>query len=153
MKYQLSKFREFLKTPFPYLFLLLCIFLASTLLGNLGFRNSFVESSDKAVTKNSEKYELCLVCSGPGAQDQLSDIGFTVANFILFPVTAASTATLNAAASVTSPDAYRPYFVYPVFLSLTALYGILLPFAIASAYEKLDQRMSKQSRHQSIYSR
>ena len=153
MKYQLSKFREFLKTPFPYLFLLLCIFLASTLLGNIGFRKSFHESGNNSMTKNSERYELCLVCSGPGAHDALSDIGFTVANFVLFPVTAATTVSVGIVDSISKRAGSSSYLIYSVFLGLTSLYGVVLPFVIASVYEKIDEHMCENNRQQSVYSR
>ncbi|NNE68124.1 MAG: hypothetical protein HKN33_16290 [Pyrinomonadaceae bacterium] len=142
MKYQLQRFAEFLRTPFPYLFLALCIFLASTLLSNNGFVNALqgIESG--------ERYELCLICSGPGAHDALSDIGFTVANFVLFPVTAASHAIAAAARRIEPVNAT---FVYVVFLSGSLMYGFVLPFLIFKGYESFDRFVARKAGQRSVF--
>ena len=146
MKYQLRNFTEFLRTPFPYLFLALCIFLATTLLGNAGFVRA-LDGNDSRL-KSEDRYELCIVCSGPGSRDALSDIGFTVANFVLFPVTATSTAAILAARWV---EPVNRTFVLSVYLMITLVYGILLPFGIFSAYAALDSRMARTASGGSLF--
>lgn len=148
MKYQISKFTEFLKTPFPYLFLALCLFLATTLLGNAGFRNALQQNDSAIQTKSADKYELCLVCSGPGAHDALSDIGFTVANFILFPVTLATTGLTDLVSRV---EPVTNGFVYAAYLTLSLLYGLVLPFLIFVAYEAFDSWLVKNTTSPSVY--
>ena len=146
MKNQLLKFKEFLKTPFPYLFLALSIFLASTLLGNAGFRNSMTGADLNM--QDAQRYELCLVCSGPGAQDALSDLGFTVANFVLFPVTLAAT---GAAILSRQIEPVNNTFVYAVYLLFSFLYGFVMPFAIFMGYEAIDARIAKSRTSDSVY--
>ncbi|MDH3491942.1 MAG: hypothetical protein OEM82_00180 [Acidobacteriota bacterium] len=148
MKNQFAKFTEFLKTPFPYLFLALCIFLASTLLGNEGFRKSMTGPNPEA--KTGERYELCLVCSGPGANDPLSDLGFTVANFVLFPVTLAASGVAALARQI---EPVNNAFVYGVYLFFSILYGIVVPFVIFLCYEAIEARIIRSQTNISVYTR
>jgi hypothetical protein len=154
MKYQLSEFTEFLKTPFPYLFLVGCLFLASTLLGNAGFRSSFerLNLPDASAKTNSETYTLCVVCSGPGSKDALSDIGFTVANFILFPVSVLTFGLMKSIGYFQNGVEPMPGYLFTsVFLMLSVLYGVVLPFLISKLYQSVDARMAQNGSHNSVY--
>ena len=154
MKYQLSEFTEFLKTPFPYVFLVGCLFLASTLLGNTGFRSSFerLNLPESSVATDSDTYSLCVLCSGPGSKDALSDIGFTVANFVLFPVSLLAFGLMKSIGYFQNGVEPMPGYLFTsVFLMLSVLYGVVLPFLISKLYESFDARLAQNGRHNSVY--
>ena len=147
MKYRLSQFRDFLRTPFPYLILAISIFMASTLLSNTGFKNALRGQNPER--PGADRYELCLVCSGPGAKDALSDIGFTAANFVLFPVTFIAFGAISFLTEVTVVGTVSMYAVY---LGVTAVYGVLLPFFIFVGYEALAGKLPSREGIPSVYS-
>lgn len=138
MKNQITNFREFLKSPFPYMSVALCLFLSSTMLTNETFYTTLVDLN--AASDLTLPYTLCLVCSDPAAKDVLSDLGFTVANFVLYPVTAL----------VFLFKGIFP-FVYASYIALSALYGLVMPFVIFSVYELLDKKLASNPEGSSVY--
>ena len=125
MKQLKTNFGEYLRTPFPYLFLFLCLFLGSNMVRNESFNHALNLNSVRKVTP----YELCLVCSDPNSKDALSDIGFTVSNFILFPVNAASLGISQA-----SNGALPNTVANGLYIAFSGAFGLLLPFAFFSIF-------------------
>ncbi|MEZ5307079.1 MAG: hypothetical protein R2684_08035 [Pyrinomonadaceae bacterium] len=122
MKNQIAEFKEFMKTPFPYIFTAMSLMLAWTLISNPGFSQGLAGVVSKS---GIEPYELCLICSGPGVTNAISDIAFTAGNFFLFPVTAISIA-FNHLLNLLNIG--NPVATSIVFFLLSAIYGLSLPF-------------------------
>lgn len=136
MNNHITNFKEFLKTPFPYMFLALCLFLSSTMLTNASFYTALTNSNNAA----GGGYTLCAVCSDPAAKDMLSDLGFTIANFILFPVSALAFLVKG----------FFP-FIFGTYVVLSAIYGILLPFLIFTVYESFDVWIGRRTETPTVY--
>ena len=124
MKRLRNNFREYVRTPFPYLFLAFSLFLGYSLVQNQSFNDAL---NNRPLAMYQEAYELCLLCSDPNATDAMSDIGFTVSNFILFPVNAVA---LGLSGTFDGVFQFSQGTVTLLYLGLSGIFGFFTPFAI-----------------------
>ena len=118
------------------------MFLGSNMVRNESFSLALSNTSASDIIP----YELCLVCSDPNSKDALSDIGFTVSNFVLFPLNAASMGLSKMIGGSVPGEV-----VGGVYIAFSGLFGFLLPFSFFQILSMIGNRNT--SKMESIHVR